>query len=48
MTVAGLLSIIKTKPLKVVFADAVLKIAFASQDVPASYSNLFYQRNPNL
>ena len=33
VTVAGSLSIIKTKPLKVVCADAVLKIASANQNI---------------
>ena len=34
------LSMIYTKPLKVVCTDAVLKIASTNKDVPASYSNL--------
>ena len=41
MTEAVLSSAIQTEPLKVVCADAVLKIVSANQAVPASYSNLY-------
>ena len=48
MTEAGWLSMIQTEPLKVVCADAVLKIASANQNVPASYSNLYDKGTPNF